>query len=198
MNEENNAPNRGGSRSSTDLNLVARLGSKARGLREQLKVLTIERDELKTQLDALRDETGPLRRRADTSAAAQESDRLRQELRGLKHRQAFDRLALARGLHPEALGDAWQLAGYTAEADEPDEAALAGVVDEAERKRPYLFGGPAPAPKPEPRPGPAAGRGDRNGAGAPAFSDELARTDVAYVMKHYDNYVAAAKAGTIR
>jgi hypothetical protein len=32
----------------------------------------------------------------------------------------------------------------------------------------------------------------------PVFSSEMAQRDVAYVMKNYERYVAAAKAGTIR
>ena len=48
-----------------------------------------------------------------------------------------------------------------------------------------------------PKPGPASGQGG-NQPGAPVFSSDLAKSDVAYVMKNYDSYVAAAKAGTFR
>ena len=72
---------------------AARMGAKVHSLKDQLNAVAVERDMLRTQLEALRTEADSLRQRADSSAAAKEADLLRQQLRGLKHRQKFDEIA---------------------------------------------------------------------------------------------------------
>jgi hypothetical protein len=190
-----------------DPSVIARFASKVRGLKEQVKQLTTERDGLKMERDTLVGERDTLKIKADTSLMAKEVDRLKAELRGHKHRAMFDELARATGVRPEALEDAWMLSGYKAEADEPDEARLSEVVAGLKGIRGYLFtgegaapsgGSESPLPGSQNKPAPGSGRGGPNGPGAPVFSEELAKRDVAYVMKNYDAYVAAAKARTFQ
>src|SRR5262245_26229449 len=107
---------------------VARMGAKVRSLKDQLNAVAVERDMLRTQFGALRTEADSLRQRADSSAAAKEADLLRQELRGLKHRQKFDEIALSEGVRKEALADTWQLSGYRPEADQIDEDQLRQLI----------------------------------------------------------------------
>ncbi len=181
--------------SRAELNEAARTGGKITRLKHELKQTQAERDRLALEHDALKKEADGLRTRADTSITAKEVDRLKTELRGLRHRQEFDRLALAAGVRPEALADAWDLSRYAPEKDEVDAAKLGEVIEAQKQARPYLFATPAdpnaPAPKPEPKPAPASGKGAA-ATGAPvAFDLERAASDPGYVMRNYDKYTAA-------
>src|SRR5262245_42696297 len=87
----------------TDQGLVARLGGKVRGLRDQVRALTNERDALKGKNATLETEAIDLRKRADESLVGAELAKLKQEVRTGKHRAKFDEIALKKGLKKEAL-----------------------------------------------------------------------------------------------
>ncbi len=189
---------------SVDASVIARFASKVRGLKDQVKTLTTERDGYKSTADQLTGERDALRIKADTSLTAKELDRLRATLREFKHRQAFDKIASGAGIRPDALADAWELAKVQPEADEPDEGTLGEVVTGLKSSKAYLFTGDAAASagessaSPSPKPAPGSGRGTPPIGGAPIFSIELAKNDPAYVMRNYDAYTAAAKAGQLK
>lgn len=90
-------------------------------------------------------------------------DELTSENRRLKHGAKFRDLAIAEGLLPEAIEDAWDTLKIKADADEPDEAGMKAALEAAKATKPYLFG-PAtvdpskPATKPVP-PSFGSGRG---------------------------------------
>ena len=152
-----------------DHGLVARLASKARGLSEQLKAATTNLDAAQKRNAELERQVTELGQRADTSAASKRVEELTAELRGLKHRQVFDRLAGKLDALPDALEDLWQLSGYKPEADAADEAGLEKLIGDVKAKKAYLFKpasgaeGAPPAdgspPAEPPNPGPAGGKG---------------------------------------
>jgi hypothetical protein len=114
------------------------------------------------------------------------------QLRELKHRTAFEKLAKGK-VRDEAVDDLYQLSGYKPEADDPDEAALGQLLTDQLAKRP-LFAAPAPtepaAPAAPARPGaptkgvvttPVAAAGDSGrGAVTSAPADLKTKVDVAY------------------
>lgn len=152
-----------------DQGLVARLASKARGLSERLKAAETSAAAATAKVAQLEAANAELAQRADTSASAKQVAELQAKLRTIEHRKVFDRLAAEKKADPTALEDLWQLSGYRAEGDAPDEAAIGALIDEQKGKRGYLFqpdGQPQPQGSPivePPRPGPGSGRG-----GAPA------------------------------
>jgi hypothetical protein len=151
-----------------DPGLVARLASKARGLSEQLKTTASERDTWKTRATELETKVTELGQRADDSAAAKRVEELTAELRGLKHRAVFDRVAGKLKARPEAIDDLWTLSGYKPEADQVDEATLEKLIGDVKTRKGFLFapddaagqdeGQGAGAASEPPRPGPGAGR----------------------------------------
>ncbi|WP_165231387.1 hypothetical protein [Aquisphaera insulae] len=148
---------------------IASLYYKMRKGRDELAAVEKERDALAASVAALTKERDELAKRADSSAASKRVAELTAELRGLKHRRVFDAAATKAGARLDAVGDLWQLAGYKAEVDEPDEAAIANLIEEQRTTRPYLFAetskGENPGEKPaesvaaSQKPGPGAGRG---------------------------------------
>ena len=152
-----------GARSQRD-GTVIRLASKARGYLAQYKTEKSRADGLKTDVDKLQGEVQQLRE----STSAKKVEELTGELRGLKHRAVFARLAKEQGVREGATDDLYQLSGWKPEADAVDEAAMKQAVADQKAKRGYLFGEPEttpadgstpPATPPAPRPGPAYGQG---------------------------------------
>lgn len=148
--------------STTDLGLVARLGAKARRLADQAAAITKDRDSLKTETERLRAELAAAQKAADGNTARKESDALKAELRGIKHRAVFDEAAKAAKVRPEALEDLYRLSEYKAEADVPDPEAIKTLIAGQAKARPFLFGdGQAAAGQQteQAKPGPGRGQG---------------------------------------
>lgn len=184
-----------------DVSLIARLGAQKSKYRAQARSLEGEVGTLRADNEKLRAQVAELGARADTSASAKRVQELEQQLRDRDHRAAFDRVARARGVREDALDGAWQLSGYKAEG-EPDEAAIAAVIDGQKGPRGYLFADPTdqaaatttPTPTPLPaRPAPGSGQGTKT-VGKPAIlaPDDPRHSDVKFMMQNYEAVSQAA------
>jgi len=170
-----------------------------RDLEAELKTAVAERDaavaargDLETQLATLQEEHEQLALEADEALTAVETERddwkgkyeaapsehlaelntLKDQIRQDKHKSAFRKLALDQ-LNPDAIDDAWDLSGYKAEGDEPDEAAISQALKGLVESRRYLAkpvanesddsksapGGATPKTAVAPRRGPGLERG---------------------------------------
>ncbi len=171
---------------SSELDTVARLGAQRKKWKDAASRLTTERDAYKTELDALKAKP------ADPTAT-----QLRAELREIKHRLVFDKIATELHARPEAMEDLWKLSGYTPEADVADEEAIKGVIAEQAKTRAYLFGEGDPAadgtPAPLVKPGVGTGQG-KSPAGAP----QLSLHDPSDVKFWFNNFGAIAAASKER
>jgi hypothetical protein len=169
---------------SSDAEHFARLGAQRKKWKDAAARLTSERDDLKKELDELK-----------AKPVDQTAVQLRAELRELKHRQVFDRLAREAKARPEALDDLWKLSGYTPETDLADEVKLKELIEGQTKTRAYLFdSGTQPvqvSPMPLVKPGVGAGQG-QNEVGAPRLIDHDP-SDVSYWMKNFQAISAAAQ-----
>ncbi len=178
----------------TDAGLIARLGAQKQKFKaawlaqsERMTALLKQVTDLTTERDALLSKT-------DTSAAAKRVDELSAELRGIRHRQAFDGLALKAGANPDALEDLWKLSEITPAADQPDPAALQAVIDQQKTARGWAFQTEAPPADPNapPPPKPAVGSGQGKGTVAGAQFSEEQLQDPKFVMLNYEKITQAA------
>jgi hypothetical protein len=154
---------------------IARLASQRTKYRDAARKAIADRKDLAKQLDDVRKELDDLR----TSGGSARVTELETELRTLRHRAAFDRLAKERGADEADLDDLFALSGYKPEGDEPDPKAIGKILDAAREhptRRKFFRADDAagddapeasgraaretitPAPKP---PAPDAGRGGR-------------------------------------
>ncbi len=149
---------------------LTQIASSRAGFKQKLKATQEERDTFKSEVATLRTQLADAQKVANTDANRQRADDLAGELKTLRHRRVFDRLAMARGADADTLDALWQLSAYKVEADEPDEKALTEFVTglTAHKVTGRFFPAPeappdpnAPPPKAPPKPSPAAGRGDR-------------------------------------
>jgi hypothetical protein len=146
---------------------VARLAAKRDKWKNAASVMTTERDAARKRAKDLEDELAALK----ASPHAKQIADLKQQLRDVRHGQVIKDLATERKVKPEAMEDLIKLMDYKAELDEPDPEALAALIDEQRKARPYLFGeagtsnpGPTPGDTEAPivpgkKPVPGAGRG---------------------------------------
>jgi len=117
-----------------------------------------ERDNYKTKWEDAAKELETYR--AEPSEIKAQYDALKGELRGIKHKEVFQRVAAEQKVRPDALDDLWRLTGYQPEQDDPDEARIAGLLAEAVKSRPYLVQEEAAPPAPSKLvPSPASDRG---------------------------------------
>ena len=185
-----------GARSQRD-GTVIRLASKARGYLAQYKTEKSRTDGLKTDVDKLQGEVQQLRE----STSAKKVEELTGELRGLKHRAVFDRLAKEQGVREGAANDLYQLSGWKADGDVVDETAMKQAIEAQKTARAYLFGEaqPNPAgdggtppttPPPTPKPGPAHGQGG-GVTNPPKFTDDQL-SDPKFAYLNFDKISAAA------
>lgn len=160
-----------------DPGTIGRLATQ-RSKYKQLSVAAArERDEARQQLAELNKQIEELKK-GDQSGRIQE---LQTELRTLRHRRAFDKLAKERGASDDVLDDLFDIIKYKPDGDEPDEKALAKLLDDAAAHpaRSRFFAEwdgdddadiepdrEPPAREIDRRPSPDAGRGGRhNGSG---------------------------------
>ena len=170
---------------SSDAEHFARLGAQRKKWKDAAGRLVTERDELKKELEELKG------RPVDPTAV-----QLRAELRELKHRKVFDRIASELKARPEALEDLWKLSGYTPETDLADEDKLKELITTQAKTRSYLFdtGTVSDATgERQPLVKPAVGGGQGTGhAGAPQISTHDPN-DVAFWFKNFASISKAAQ-----
>ena len=105
---------------------IARLASQRTKYRDAARAAVKERKAAANQLEEALQQIEGLKK-GDASSRVKE---LEGQLRTLRHRGAFDRMAKARGASDEDLDDLFALSGYKADADEPDEKALGRLLDD--------------------------------------------------------------------
>lgn len=139
---------------------------------------------------------------------------LAKDFKTTKHRDAFMKQAKAAGVLDEALDDAWSLAKYEAEEDEPDPAKISSVIEGLVKPRPYWLGnakadpdgstatapgGAIPAPSPASKgKGPGMERGASPG-GSQAAHLRVTRaqaSDPAWMAANREAIAQASQAGT--
>lgn len=140
---------------------------RAKKFREERDTAVRERDQVKQQLAAVTTERNDFKQRLDAapSELATENERLKGEIRTRDHRTVFNKVAAEMNIRPEALNDLWNLSGYKAETDQPDEGRIKTMIGAAVTERSYLVVEPADAgtgtqpAKPAPQNGPGGQRG---------------------------------------
>jgi len=105
-------------------------------LTAQLQTLTSERDEYRDALTEVSDERDKLK--TSPEAATQIAD-LQAKIRDRNHFDKFSELAKGEKAREGAVKHLWKLAEYKAEADEPDEVALKGVLKKLKTEAHYAF-----------------------------------------------------------
>lgn len=189
-----------------DARLVARFASKLKATKIAHKAAADEVERLKAQVASLAAERDQFRGKADESRLAKANADLARKLRDVTHRARFVDLAAAAGADRDDAAELYGHAGYTPEADEPDDEALGSKIEELKGHKTFgkLFGGKAEGAgkqaegeKPPRKPGPGAGQGDRKaGTVAPRITLEQIN-DPKWVMSHQDEYIAANRDKTI-
>lgn len=179
-----------------DAGLIARLGAKSSRTAKRLK-------EALSRNATLEKDIADLKAKQDGTDSAKRIRELEGMVRSNAHRAVFDRAARKAGAPDDVLDDLWALSSVDTSAEKPDEAAIAAVIDGHKKgHRARLFeaaaAGSTTPPPAERKPGPEAGRSAPNGAGTPPVSLDLVKSDPKYVMEHYSEIVAAAKAGQTR
>ncbi len=107
---------------------------------EQLAALTAERESLHSalvQIGAERDELQDHLQSPDELTA--ELTALKQQIRDRAHKDVFAKLAKDAKVKEAAIEHLWKVSGVNAEADEPDEKALADVVKRLKTEADYAF-----------------------------------------------------------
>lgn len=199
-----------------DPQTLARLAIKRDRYRDALKRMGTENAQLKEQIANLAAGLDAAKKAAPPERVAE----LEGELRRLRHKHVFDRLARERGASDDVLDDLYDLLKYQPEGDKPDEKAIAALLDEAadHPARSRFFASwddaddegtepdrPAPADREVITPGRQPGPGrDRGGAHQPAKSGvvvtraQLADPKFALDPRNRELIAAAAKEGRIR
>jgi hypothetical protein len=178
--------------------IVARLASRNRGLRDTTKAQGERLKEQDAAIAALTAQVDQLKGNADPQGLARKVAELQGQLRQRDHRAVFDRVAKAAGATEDVLDDLWQLSGYKAESDTPDEASISAAIAEQKEKRARFFAPPAGGNETNPavppvKPAPGSGKGGTSTTGVPQVSDDLVQHDPAFVMRNYKAVVAASK-----
>jgi len=168
-----------------ELGVVARLGADRKKFKSAAKNLAAQRDKEKARADQAERELEELKKAAPDTRIRE----LEAELRTVRHRTTFDRIAIAEGADPDGLDDLFALSGYQAKDDKPDEKAIKKLLGEQKehpsRRRFFQAAGSEseseagddqgggdrgetrqPAPTPTARAVPGGGRGGRAGKGA--------------------------------
>lgn len=193
---------------SSNFNLGARLGAKIRAYATKLKTVEAENADLKTRATTAETarttaetELATLKAAKDVPTALKRVDELTAELRGIKHRAVFDKLASEAGVKPGAVDDLYRLSEYKADADTVDEAAVKSLIEAQKASRGFLFGEadeateqPAPgtpAPDQQLPAGPGVNRGGSILKGPRQFT-EAQLSDAEFCMKNHAAIAAAS------
>jgi seryl-tRNA synthetase len=107
---------------------------------KELAKATSASDKYKADHDTLSATHAELKKQSgDIEAHKKRADEALQELRTLRHKQAFAQVAKAAGAKEDALDDLFTLSGYKAEKDDVDAKAFDGLVEELKVKKSYAF-----------------------------------------------------------
>jgi hypothetical protein len=140
-------------------------------LTKELTKATSLADKHKADLDTLSATHAELKKAAgDPEGHKANAEKYLGELRTLKHKLEFSKVAKAHGAKEDAIDDLYLLSGYKAEKDDVDAKAFESILGEMKTAKAYAFTEPAAegegrviegagTPTPTPRPVPAAGRG---------------------------------------
>jgi len=138
----------------------------------------------------------------DSLAANSDVKALTAQIRGLKHRQAFDQIALKAGADPAKLGDLWDLSKVQADSDEPDMEAMGKLVAEQKKSRGWAFGQQqqqqAPPPNPDTLPNPAPGSGQGGGQASGTTYGPEHYADAKFFFRNHEKMAAYAKERVVR
>lgn len=115
--------------------------AKLRELEAKLTEVSAERDEFADAVNQLGEERDSLdgKLKAAPSELQAKVDQLTTELRTIKHKSVFDKIASEAKVRDDAKGDLWDTLKYTPEADEADEASLKERVTKALESRAYMI-----------------------------------------------------------
>lgn len=166
--------------------LLARFRVKAERYRAQLESLKRDMEELKGKLEATEREREEFRTKADSSIHAKELERMKSEIRSVKHRHAFEAIAREAGANPKAIDDVFAASGWKAETDEVDMDAMKAAVESLKEQKDYYFSGSSAAESKSVKPAPGSGKGAPVLGGGPVISEDLAANDPGYAMRNWD------------
>ena len=142
-------------------------------LTAQLQTLTSERDEYRDALTEVSNDRDSLKSQiAEPGDMAKELATLKAQIRDRTHFDKFAELAKGEKANEKALKTLWREAqanGYKVEGDEPDEAAIKGIVAKLKAEADYAFTAPEPpnmaAARAAATTPPGGARGARHGEG---------------------------------
>jgi hypothetical protein len=134
--------------------------------------------------------------RLEPNALKEENDKLKGEIRTRDHRTVFEKVAKGLKVREDALNALWKLSDYKAEADTPDEAAIASLIGATVEGNPYLL---APEEKVEaPKvltPSPGLSRGTNDGTAFVVTKEQL--RDVNWMMRNGAKVAEHRQAGDL-
>ena len=155
-------------------------------LTAQLQTLTSERDEYRDALTEVSNDRDSLKSQiAEPGDMAKELATLKAQIRDRTHLDKFSELAKGEKAKEAAIKHLWKLAEYKAESDEPDEAALKGILKKLKAEADYAFDAadspnkPPPFTIPNP---PGSGRSGRNDGGDGTVLTPEMRANPVYML----------------
>jgi predicted nuclease with TOPRIM domain len=155
--------------------------------KKELEAIQAELAEAKKKLEAFEMEPNALK---------DELDKLKGEIRTRDHRTVFEKVAKGLKVREDALNALWKLSDYKAEADTPDEAAIASLIGATVEGNPYLL---APEEKVEaPKvltPSPGLSRGTNDGTAFVVTKEQL--RDVNWMMRNGAKVAEHRQAGDL-
>lgn len=139
----------------------------AGNLAEEKDALAEELEGLRKSAESWEKEKAELSARSDSNAERKRADALQQQIREIRHRDAFYKKVREAGAPSDVVEDLWSLSGFKPDKDDVDEEALQEAIASLKTSKPRWFesGKPQDEPasvasvQPERKPSPAAGRG---------------------------------------
>src|SRR5208337_5677799 len=124
----------------TETTALGVLQRQVESLTTQLQTLTSQRDEYRDALETITGERDTLKSQISSpDAQAARISELEASIRDRRHYDKFAELAKGAKAKDAALKHLWQVSGYKAEADEPDEKALGKLVEDLRKSADYAF-----------------------------------------------------------
>lgn len=163
-------------------------------LTAQLQTLTSERDEFRDALSEITEERDTLKAKAaEPDAQAARIAELEASIRDRNHFDKFTELAKGAKAKEAALKHLWQVSGYKAEADEPDEHVLGKLIADLRQNADYAFE-PIEPPARDiagryTTPPPGGGRGLRNQGGDGTIITAEMRADPKFMLDPRNNEI---------